>query len=61
VYGDSAYAADRFTNVIHARGGQARVVYTHTWGGPEALDRLDAWNREARAVRCRIEKVFGTW
>ena len=31
VYGDSAYAAGRFTDVIRARGGQARVVYTHTW------------------------------
>jgi transposase, IS5 family len=61
VYGDSAYAAGRFTDVIRARGGRARVVYTHTWGGPEALARLEAWNAEVRAVRCRIEKVFGTW
>ena len=61
VYGDSAYAAGRFTDVIRARGGQARVVYTHTWGGPEALARLEAWNASVRAVRCRIEKVFGTW
>lgn len=61
VYGDSAYAAKRFTDVIRAQGGQARVVYTHTWGGPEALARLKTWNAEVRAVRCRIEKVFGTW
>ena len=61
VYGDSAYAAGRFTDVIRARGGRARVVYTHTWGGPEALARLEAWNAEVRAVRCPIEKVFGTW
>jgi IS5 family transposase len=61
VYGDSAYAAGRFTDVIRARGGVARVVYTHTWGGPEALARLEAWNASVRAVRCRIEKVFGTW
>ncbi len=26
VYADSAYAADRFTTVIRARGGVARVV-----------------------------------
>jgi IS5 family transposase len=38
-----------------------RVVYTHTWGSPAALARLDAWNAEVRAVRGRIEKVFGTW
>src|SRR5215212_645000 len=37
VYADSAYAADRFTNVIRARGGVPRVVHTHTWGGPAAL------------------------
>ena len=61
VYGDSAYSAGRLTDVIRARGGQPRVVYTHTWGGPEALARLEAWNASVRAVRCRIEKVFGTW
>ena len=61
VYADSAYAADRFTNVIRARGGVPRVVYTSTWGGPAALARLEAWNAEVRRVRCRIEKVFGTW
>ena len=37
------------------------MVYTHTWGGPAALARLEAWNAEVRAVRCCIEKVFGTW
>ena len=57
VYADNAYAADRFTKVIRARGGVPRVVYTSTWGGPAAL----AWNAQVRAVRCRIEKVFGTW
>src|SRR5918995_1096533 len=61
VYADSAYAADRFTNVIRARGGGAPGVYPSTWGGPAALARLEAWNAEVRAVRCRIEKVFGTW
>src|SRR5215208_3523922 len=61
VYADSAYAADRFTSVIRAHGGVPRVVYTSTWGGPAALARLEAWNAEVRAVRCRIEKVFGTW
>ena len=61
VYGDSAYSAGRFTDVIRARGGTARVVYTHTWGGQGALARLEAWNAEVRSVRCRIEKVFGTW
>jgi transposase, IS5 family len=32
------------------------------WGrGPEALARLEAHNAAVRRVRCRIEKVFGTW
>ena len=61
VYADIAYAAGRFMDVIRARGGVPRVVHTHTWGGPAALARLEAWNAEVRAVRCRIEKVFGTW
>jgi transposase, IS5 family len=61
VYADSSYAADRFTNVIRARGGVPRVVHTSTWGSPAALARLEAWNAEVRSVRCRIEKVFGTW
>lgn len=61
VYADNAYAADRFTGVIRAHGGVPHVVYTSTWGGPAALARLEAWNAQVRAVRCRIEKVFGTW
>src|SRR5215217_1422608 len=50
VYADSAYAAGRFTDVIRARGGVPRVVPTHTWGGPAALARLEAWNAQVR--RC---------
>ena len=61
VYADSAYAARRFTDVILAKGGQPKVVQTGTWGGDAALRRLQAWNAEVRRVRCRIEKVFGTW
>jgi hypothetical protein len=60
VYADGAYAADRFTSVIRARGGVASVVDPSTWGGPAALARLEAWNAAVRSVRCRIEKVFGT-
>ncbi len=29
--------------------------------GPEALARLDAHKAAVQRVRCRIEKVFGTW
>ena len=35
-------------------------MHTGTWGGPEALARLQAHNAEVRRVRARIEKVFGT-
>ncbi len=61
VYGDSAFGGDRAWSAIRARGGVPCVVHTHTWGGPEALARLEAHNARVRRVRCRIEKVFGTW
>ena len=60
VYGDSAYAGSRPEAAIRARGGTPRVVHTGTWGGPEALARLQAHNAEVGRVRSRIEKVFGT-
>lgn len=59
-YGDSAYQGSRPERIIRARGGIPRVVHTSTWGGPDALKRLLAHNAHVRAVRCRIEKVFGT-
>ena len=61
VYADSAFAGDRAWKAVRSRGGMPRVVHTHTWGGPEALARLEAHNAAVRRVRCRIEKVFGTW
>jgi transposase, IS5 family len=61
VYADSADAARRFTDVILDRGGRPHMVQTGTWGGEAALQRLQAWNAAVRRVRCRIEKVFGTW
>ena len=61
VYADSAFGGDRAWKAIRSRGGMPRVVHTHTWGGPEALARLEAHNAAVRRVRCRIEKVFGTW
>ena len=59
-YGDSAFAGRRPEAVIRARGGTPRVVHTGTWGGAEALARLQAHNAEVQRVRARIEKVFGT-
>ena len=55
VYGDSAYAGQRSAEAIRAKGGVPRTTATGTWGGPEAH------NAAVRRVRCRIEKVFGTW
>ena len=60
VYGDSAFAGSRTEAAIRARGGVPRVVHTGTWGGPEALARLEAHNAAVRRIRARIEKVFGT-
>lgn len=68
-YGDSAYSGSKPEAAIRARGGRPRVVHTGTWGGAEALARLQAprkslrdfaANAEVRRVRARIEKVFGT-
>jgi IS5 family transposase len=61
VYGDSAFAGPRSAEAIRAKGGAPAVVGTGTWGGPAALARLEAHNAKVRRVRCRIEKVFGTW
>ena len=61
VYGDIAFGGTRSAEAIHAKGGVPAVVGTGTWGGPFALARLEAHNARVRRVRCRIEKVFGTW
>lgn len=60
VYADSAFAGRRAEDVIRARGGVPWTIGTGTWGGPEALARLEAHNAAVQRVRCRIEKVFGT-
>ena len=60
VYGDSAFVGSRSEATIRARGGMPRIVHTGTWGGADALARLEAHNAAVRRVRCRIEKVFGT-
>lgn len=60
VYGDSAFAGDRPEAAIRRCGGTPHVVHTGTWGGTEALARLQEHNAEVRHVRARIEKVFGT-
>ena len=59
-YGDTAYSGSKSEAVIRARGGKPCVVHTGTWGGPDALARLQDHNAEVRRVRARLEKVFGT-
>jgi IS5 family transposase len=62
VYGDSAFTGGAAERVIIGRGGRPNTVWTGIRGrGPEALARLEAHNAAVRRVRCRIEKVFGTW
>jgi hypothetical protein len=54
------FAGTKPEATIRARGGTPRVVHTGTWGGPEALSRLQAHDAQVRRMRARIEKVFGT-
>jgi transposase, IS5 family len=60
VYGDSAFAGTASERVIKSRGGRPRAVHNGTWGGPDALAKLQAHNADVQRVRARIEKVFGT-
>lgn len=59
-YADSAYQGSKSEGAIRAKGGTPRVVHTGTWGGADALTRMQDHNRQVRRVRARIEKVFGT-
>ena len=48
---------------MQTKGGYPHVVQTGVWGRPggNALRKLRAWIHHVRHVRCRIEKIFGTW
>ncbi len=64
VYADSAYRGSRFAEAVTTRGGTAHVVATSFWslpGDAEAERRFLARNAAIHGVRCRVEKVFGTW
>ncbi len=42
-----------------SRRGTPRIAQRGIWSkDPHALER---WNAPIRRVRCRIEKIFGTW
>jgi IS5 family transposase len=63
VYADSAYRGPVFASAVAAKGGIPRVAATGIWGRneQEALAKLRSWNEAIQCVRCRIEKIFGTW
>ena len=63
VYADSAYRGPIFGAAVVARGGTPRIVQTGMWGRPgdDTLRKLRRWNYAIHRVRCRIEKIFGTW
>jgi IS5 family transposase len=63
VYADSAYRGEVFGAALRARGGTPRIVATGMWGRPgdDTLRKLRRWNYAIQRVRCRIEKIFGTW
>ena len=63
VYADSGYRGPTFATAVRAKGGRPYVVETGVWGRPggNAVRTLRAWNHHIQHVRCRIEKIFGTW
>ena len=63
VYADSAYRGPAFAGAVKAKGGSARVAATGMWGydEQETAAKLKSWNGGIQRVRCRIEKIFGTW
>ena len=52
---------------MKARGGVPRVVATGVWAKSDPASQAEAerwlaeWNGAIQRVRCRIEKIFGTW
>lgn len=63
VYADSAYRGVFFGSAVRNKGGSPRVVLTGAWGRPgdDTIQKLKAWNTGVNRIRCRIEKIFGTW
>jgi IS5 family transposase len=63
VYADSGYRGQPFATAVKAKGGIPHVVLTGVWGRPgdDSLGKFRHWNWSIQRVRCRIEKIFGTW
>ena len=58
VFADSAFAGRNAERAIIAHGGTPRTVQTGTWGGREALERLEVQNAEVRRVRARASRKY---
>lgn len=54
MYADSAFNGSRVQAIIAARDGRALIVQTGTWGGSEALKRLQEYNA-AVSARARAD------
>jgi transposase, IS5 family len=63
VYADTAYRGEAFGSAVRAKGGTPRIALTAMWGKPgdDPLCKLRRWNYSVQRVRCRVEKIFGTW
>ena len=62
LHADSAYRGQVFASAVLAKGGAPKVVQTGAWGRPgDDSCALRSWNYSVQRVRCRIEKIFGTW
>jgi IS5 family transposase len=67
VFADSAYRGQAFAGAVKAKGGTPRVVALSVWAKSEPAAQAEAgrwlaeWNGAIHRVRCRIEKIFGTW
>ena len=63
VYADTAYRGEAFGSAVRAKGGTPRIALTAMWGKPgdDTLCKLRRWNYSVQRVRCRVEKIFGTW
>lgn len=63
VLADSGYRGQTFMSAVRAKGGVPKVVQISAWGRPgdDTINKLKSWNYSVQRVRCRIEKIFGTW
>jgi IS5 family transposase len=63
VLADSGYRGQRFTSAVLAKGGVPKIIQISAWGRPgdNTVKKLKSWNYSVQRIRCRIEKIFGTW